>query len=83
MTDTVQPTDAEGLVQVTITTELGAVYEFPDMFLHVLETLIASETLHGFAQVSLINQSSACLVLPTRIVKTIAVNGEIKWRSRV
>lgn len=68
------------LVRVTITTELGAVYELPDMFAHVLETLLVSDKLHGFPQISLVNASSACLVMPTRIIKTIAVDGEIKWR---
>lgn len=76
-------TSNEKLVTVKITTELEATYEFPDMFLNALETLLASENLHGFAQISLVNASSACLVLPTRIIKTIEVNGEIKWRSRV
>lgn len=71
------------LVKVTITTELGAVYEFPDMFLHVLEALTLSPTLNGFAQISLVNASSACLVMPTRIIKTIAADGEIKWRCPV
>jgi hypothetical protein len=75
-------TSNEKLVKVKITTELEAVYEFPDMFLSALDTLIASENLHGFAQVSLVNASSACLVLPSRIIKTIEVDGEVKWRSR-
>lgn len=70
------------LVRVKITTELGAVYEFPDMIAQILEPLIASENLCGFPQISLVNASSACLVLPVRIIKTIEVDGEVKWHSR-
>ena len=70
------------LVKVKIETQLGAIYEFPDMALATMEALIASETLHGFAQVSLVNQSGSCLVVPARIINTISIDGEIKWVCR-
>ncbi len=74
-------TDATNLVKLTITTHLGAVYEFPDVPSHVIEEFIKSPNLHGFPSLSLANMSSACLILPTRIIATIAVEGEVRWRS--
>ena len=68
------------LVSVIVTTELGAVYHFPDMQRAHVEALLKSPNLHGFAQVTFVNQSAACLVIPARIIRTIAVDGEIKWR---
>lgn len=84
MTDTAQNEIVSvKLATVTITTELDAVYTLPDMFVGSVESLTNSENLHGFAQISLVNVSGACLIMPSRIIKTIAVNGEVVWRSRV
>lgn len=71
------------LVQVAVTTELGAVYNFPDMLKSHVDALVMSPNLHGFAQITFVNQSTACLIIPARIIKTIAVDGEIKWRCPV
>lgn len=67
------------LVTVKIVTELGAEYVFPDVLKETMDALLSSDTLHGFAQISLVNQSAACLVIPRRIIKTISVNGEVRW----
>jgi hypothetical protein len=65
------------LVVVELRTKLGASYVFPDVSHAVLNTL-----LNGFmpsAQVAITNVSGACLVIPTRIVESIHVDGEEKW----
>jgi hypothetical protein len=69
------------LVTVKIVTELGAEYAFPDVLRETVDSLLSSDTLHGFSQISFVNQSAACLVVPRRIIKTISVDGEIRWRS--
>ncbi len=69
------------LVAVMVVTELGAEYHFPDVLRSQIEPLLVSDTLHGFTQLTVINQSGACLVIPKRIIKTIALDGEIKWRT--
>ena len=69
------------LVNITITTQLGAVYELPDVPEATIAELLKSPNLHGFPSLSLINQSQACLVIPTRIIATIAVAGEVRWRA--
>lgn len=74
-------TTALPLVKLTIITSLDAEYIFPDVPEKSIEELVKSPNLHGFPSLSIVNQSGACLVLPTRIIKTIAVNGEIKWRT--
>ena len=71
------------LVTLTITTTLDAKYEFPDVLTKVANDLLVSDTLHGFVQVSFVNQSGACLIIPRHVIKTIAVDGEVRWVSRV
>lgn len=69
------------LVKLTILTSLDAEYVLPDMPEKSIEELIKSPNLHGFPSLSLVNQSGACLIIPTRIIKTISVDGEIRWRA--
>lgn len=72
-----------GLVIIEIDTTQGSRYVFPDMPWDVLSVLVQNDTLLGFSQLSLVNQSGAALVIPTRIIRTIRVNGEVKWVSSV
>lgn len=71
------------LVTITVTTTLGAEYKFPDVMSKVADDLLISDTLHGFVQVTFVNQSGACLIIPRQIIQTIAVEGEVRWRSPV
>lgn len=75
------PVDA--LVRVTVTTKEGDIYEFPSMSLAVVSEVVKSSSLHGFASLSLVNQSQVCLLIPTRIIATIAFEGGIQWRCPV
>jgi len=68
------------LVTVTIETTLGARYEFPDMSRRIVEGLITDE-LALLGNLTLVNVSQAVLVIPLRIVKVLAINGEVKWRG--
>lgn len=69
------------LVKLTLTTFLEAEYVLPDVPDKTIEELIKSPSLHGFTTLSLVNQSGACLMLPSRIIKTVAVDGEVRWRA--
>jgi hypothetical protein len=69
------------LVKLTITTSLDAEYVLPDVPEKAIEELIKSPNLHGFPTLSLVNQSQACLMIPARIIKTVAVDGEVRWRA--
>jgi len=71
------PTD---LVAVSIETVLGARYEFPDVSRRVVEDVITNE-LALVGNLTLVNVSHAALVLPVRIIKILAINGEVKWRG--
>ena len=68
------------LVEVTVETLLGARYVFPDMPRDVIGSLQSS----GFTcsgQLVLVNASNVTLVLPSRIVKSISYDGEVKWTN--
>lgn len=65
------------LVQVEFETLLGATYSFPDMNLEEVEHLL--KDFHQDRDITLVNMSRACLVIPPRIVKTIRVGGEERW----
>jgi len=68
------------LVEVSIETTLGAVYKFPDMTRAAVERVLKDNiSLQG--DLVLTNVSTAALVVPTRIIKTLAINGEVKWRG--
>lgn len=73
-------TESLELVEVSLTTSLGAKYMFPDMPKHVVETLLTENAFLQFGHLSLVNQSMASLILPTRILEVIVVNGEERWR---
>ena len=68
------------LVRVTLTTHLGAVYEVPDMTRAQIEQTLTEDWALG-SSLTLVNVSQAVLVLPFRILASIAVNGELKWRA--
>lgn len=68
------------LVRVTIETTLGAIYEFPDMPRAELDRLL-KDNIAFQGDLTLSNVSRAVLLLPTRIIKTLAINGEVKWRG--
>jgi hypothetical protein len=65
------------LVTVEFETTLGAVYVFPDMDLREVESLIRRFTFEN--NVTLLNISRACLVIPPRIVRSIRIEGVEKW----
>lgn len=69
-----------GLVTVTIETRMGAVYQFPDMTRGSVDKLLR-DNIAFQGDIILSNISRATLVLPTRIIKTLAIDGEVKWRG--
>lgn len=75
-----QTSDLSDLIQVGIETHLGAQYLLPDMPRPVIETLLRGG-ITNFEQLSLVNNSKACLVIPTRIIRIIYVDGIIAWTS--
>lgn len=66
------------LVKIEFETTLGETYVFPDMDIDELEQML--KTFSSEANVTLVNVSRACLVIPPRIVAVIRVNGEERWR---
>ena len=67
------------LVEVEFETSMGAVYKFPDMEASAVDSALAQ--LSGQPQFTLANVSRACLILPTRIIQKIRVNGVEKWQK--
>jgi hypothetical protein len=74
------PPPSGELVEVRIETTLGAHYSFPDMQRAMLEFLL-KEDLGLDGNLVLTNVSQAVLVVPVRIIKTLSINGEVKWRG--
>lgn len=69
------------LVDVSIETTLGALYVFPDMNRRTLEQMIDDEEIFLHGDLTLANISRAVLVIPIRIIKTLSIAGEIKWKG--
>ena len=68
------------LVTITIETFLGATYVFPDMSRAEIDRLLKDNiAFHG--DLTLSNVGRAVLLLPIRIIKTLSVEGEVKWRG--
>lgn len=67
------------LVDLIIETKLGKTYTFPD----VEDTIVAQvlRNVERHPNITIVNQSNACLVLPTRIVQVLKVDGAEKWRA--
>lgn len=67
------------LADVTVETTLGAKYLFPDVEKGIIEQVLRHVSSHP--SITLVNQSNACLVLPTRIVQVIKIDDVEKWRA--
>lgn len=66
------------LYEVEVDTTLGVKYVFPDMEGEIIEQALRNIGAHS--TLTLVNQSTACLVLPVRILQTVRVGGVEKWR---
>lgn len=62
----------------TIETRLGAVYVFPDMATEV-DVPVGSGLNSSETNLTMINVSGACLVLPWRIIKQIKMDEQVIW----
>ncbi len=69
------------LVEVTLETRLGSVYVFPDMPAGTVVELLHNNNILLFPTLVLVNQSMASFSIPTRLVKTVKVNGEVAWTA--
>lgn len=71
------------LVELTLKTFLDGTYVFPDFDAGEAKRLILGARATGALageQLTLINASGACLVLPTRIVKSLSTDaGQLSW----
>lgn len=71
---------APRLVEVAFETILGARYVFPDMNAEMFKAVCLDRIEHlRDVNLTLVNVSQACLVMPVRIIKKILVNGEERW----
>jgi hypothetical protein len=61
-----------------IETRLGALYRFPD-FEGPLEIPKGAGLSKALTQLTIVNISGSCLVLPWRIIKTIKLDEEVVW----
>ena len=70
------------LLDLTITTSLDGVYVFPDFDAQearrLIQQALATGALSG-EQLTLVNASGACLVIPVRIVKGISAGPALSW----
>lgn len=62
----------------TIETRLGAVYQFPDID-DKIEIPRGAGLNKALTNLTLVNISGACLVLPWRIIKSIKLDEEVVW----
>lgn len=67
------------LSSVILETELGATYVFPDVVKAVATNF--AESFKPTGNVTLVNVSGACLVLPSRLVVKITVGEEVLWKA--
>jgi hypothetical protein len=65
---------------LTFTTKLGASYMFPDVPSNVAEAFLRELAVAGDINLTLTNVSCAVLCIPFRILSTVSVNGEERWR---
>jgi hypothetical protein len=70
------------LVPAEITTKEGDVYVFPCMLQSEAQQWIDNASSFSYqTQLTLVNVSGACLVLPTRVIATISIGGVEVWKS--
>jgi hypothetical protein len=70
------------LVLVDIETTLGVHYTFPDMDRSIFEKVVANDSVwRSLGSIVLTNASGACLVVPSRIIQTIKIDGEVWWKT--
>jgi|HubBroStandDraft_3_1064219.scaffolds.fasta_scaffold443813_2 hypothetical protein len=69
------------LVEVTVETLLGARYVFPDMPRSTLTDGFLKANASVGGKLSLANVSGAFLSLPSRIVRSISFDGEVRWEN--
>lgn len=65
---------------VGIATKTGSRYDFPDMSKPEIFKVIGPQLFRSENMV-LVNISGACLTIPVRIIDSIAIDGEVTWRS--
>lgn len=65
-------------VTLTFETTLGSKYVIPDVEPKAASDLVAS--LPRFADAGITNASGACLIIPSRILAAVSVDGEVRWR---
>ena len=72
------------LVTVNITTKLNARYEFPDVDLAQVKSVIpeSGRIPEGQPTLALVNASIAVLSIPLNIVQTITVGSDTLWELR-
>lgn len=63
---------------VTIETTLGAAYQFPDMPRSMMQTIIEKSGWAEHGNLVMVNVSGAVINIPSRVVKTISFDGEVK-----
>jgi len=68
------------LCTVGIETKTGGRYSFPDMERSEVFKVLGPQLLRANDMV-LVNVSGACLTLPTRIIRIIAIDDEVTWRA--
>jgi hypothetical protein len=65
---------------VTIITKTGAKHVFPDMDKNQIFRLLGTQ-LYSAGDLTLVNVSGTCLVIATRIIETIELDGEVSWKA--
>jgi len=68
------------LVEVQVKTTQHSHYVFPDVAREAVERVLA-ENLAASRNLTLVNASGAALVLPTRIIGAVHVDGELRWKA--
>ena len=75
--------EADALVSVLIITHQGSEYIFPDIRRRDMDLLIgmSADVWVKSGHLALANVSQGTLVIPTRIVKQISYDGEVRWKN--
>lgn len=74
-------TDGE-LVDVEIETFDFSRYSLPKVPFKILWPILKSDNLHGFPSLSIQNQHGAVLIIETRIIRYILIDGQVFWEAR-
>jgi len=70
------------LVDVEVETFDFRRYSVPSVPFLLFWQIIKSDNLHGLPSLSIVNSDQACLVIPSRLIRFILIDGQVFWEAK-